>query len=292
MKEQPMNRSTTSWLKTLVLCATTLPINYALAEMDPAPQEHSMGQAQGGSAPADARDPHAYSDGFTLTEGPYAQTGPRQLKLADEHSFGSLLVDRLESVKTGDNTSVAYDLQGWYGRDYDRAVLKAEGDIDNGKLEESSTEILWGHAIDTFWDGQLGIRYDTGEGPDRTWLAAGVQGLAPYWFEVDATAYLGENGRTALSLEAEYELLLSQRLVLQPRLEINAYGKKDEANGLGSGISDVSAGIRLRYEIRREIAPYVGVEWAGKFGGTKDLARADGEDTSETRFVAGLRFWF
>lgn len=243
-----------------------------------------MGSMQGGSPPPDARDPHAYAEGYDF--------GPYKLRLADTYSLGALLVDRLEAVRSDGNTSTAYDLQAWYGRTYDRAVLKAEGDYDNGEFEEAQTELLWGHAIAAFWDTQLGVRYDSGEGPDRTWLAFGVQGLAPYWFEIDATGYIGEKGRTALNLEAEYELLLTQKWILQPRIEAAFYGKDDAERGIGSGLAEASAGLRLRYEIRREFAPYVGVEWVGKFGGTKDLARAAGDDTSETRWVAGLRFWF
>ena len=244
----------------------------------------SKGKMQGGSPPPGARSPD-YSEGYGFGDIP-------RPVFADEHNFASLLVNRLESVRTDDNTSATYDLQGWYGRDYDRVVLKAEGDIDSGRLEDASTELLWGHAVATFWDTQIGVRYDSGEDPDRTWLAFGVQGLAPYWFELDATAYIGEAGRTAITLEAEYELLLTQKLILQPRLEADWYGKRDAARGLGDGLSGLSAGLRLRYEIRREFAPYLGVEWARKFGETEDIARADGLDPDETRFVAGLRFWF
>ena len=243
------------------------------------------GRMQGGSAPADARDPHAYSGGYDF--GPL----PR-LRLADEHNFGSLLIDRLEAVKNDDNTWSGYDLQGWYGRDYNRLVVKAEGEVDNEALEESSTEVLWEYAIASFWDVQLGLRYDNGEGPDRHWLAFGAQGLAPYWFEIDATAYIGENGRTALGVEAEYELLLIQKVVLQPRIEATLYGKDDAERGLGSGLSDVTVGLRLRYEIKREFAPYVGIEWAGRFGDTADYARAAGQNDDDSRVLAGLRFWF
>jgi copper resistance protein B len=254
--------------------------------------DHGEMNMQGGSAPPDARDPHAYSGGYTLDSGKYALPGPRQLRLADEHSFGSLLVDRLERVDTREGNATAYEAQAWFGRNYDRLVIKAEGDYGKGKLQEARTELLWGHAIATFWDTQLGVRHDSGVGPDRSWLAFGVQGLAPYWFEVDAAAYVGDKGRTAFRLGAEYELLLTQKLVLQPRLEINAYGKSDEALGIGSGLSDGVAGLRLRYEFTRQFAPYVGVERAGKFGKTADMARAAGEKTDETRWVAGVRFWF
>ncbi len=242
-------------------------------------KEMSQGAMQGGSAPADARDPHAYSNGYDFD--------PVRPHLADEKNFGSVLVDRLEAVRSDDKNSSAYDIQGWYGRDYNRAVIKAEGEE-----EEYSTELLWSRAIKTYWDTQMGVRYDSGEGPDRSWLAFGVQGLAPYWFEVDITGYVGEDGRTALNLEAEYELLFTQKLILQPRIEADFYGKDDNQLGIGSGLSKLTTGIRLRYEIRREFAPYLGVEWAGKFGGSADYARASGEDTEQTRTVAGLRFWF
>jgi len=246
-----------------------------------------MGQGDSPSeAPSsDLRDPNAYADGYDF--GPI----PRP-RFADEDSFASLLVDRLEVAHTSDGTTWDYDLKGWYGRDYDRAVLKAEGDGDGGTLQDARTELLWSHAVAPFWDMQLGARYDSGVEPDEEWLAFGVQGLAPYWFELDVAGYLGSAGRSAARLDAEYELLFTQRWVLQPRLEANAYGKDDAARARGSGLSDLAVGIRLRYEIRREIAPYVGVEWAGKYGGTADYARAAGEATAETRWVAGVRFWF
>jgi copper resistance protein B len=226
-----------------------------------------------------------------LTEGPYAQPEPRQLKLADEHAFWSVLGDRLEYHD--DSESTVYDIQAWYGTTYNRFVAKAEGDIADGRLEESSTDLLWGHALNAYFDTQLGVRldqYDGGE--DRQWLALGVQGLAPYWFELDVTAYAGDEGRTALSAEAEYELLLTQRLILQPRAELNLYGKDDPENGLGSGLSDLALGLRLRYEFSRQFGPYIGVEWTDTYGDTADYRRAAGDDTSDTQFVAGLRFWF
>ena len=253
------------------------------ADKDAGKMDH--GAMQGGDAPPDARDPHAYSGGYTLDPA-------RPLRMGDEQNFGSLLVDRLESVRTRDNSSTAYDLQAWFGRDYDRAVLKAEGEVDGGKLRDARTELLWSHAVAAYWNTQLGVRYDSGLKPDRRWLAFGVQGLAPYWFEIDATAYVGEQGRTALRLEAEYELLLTQKLILQPRVEVNIYGKSDAQRERGSGLSDAALGLRLRYEIRREFAPYIGIERSSKYGGTADFARAEGQRTSESRVVAGLRFWF
>lgn len=231
------------------------------------------------------RDPHAYADGYDFNQFPM-----RHEEMALK--FGLLLVDRLEAVRTDNNTSATYDLTAWYGGNFDRAVLKAEGDVDNGKLQDGRTEVLWGHAVTPFWDTQLGLRYDNGVAPDRGWLAFGIQGLAPYWFEVNATAYVGDKGRTALRLDGEYDLLLTQKLILQPRLEADFYGKRDAERTLGSGLSDLTAGIRLRYEIRREFVPYIGVEWASKHGGTADYARVAGQETAEARAVAGVRFWF
>lgn len=243
-----------------------------------------MDSMQGGSAPADARDPHANAGGQNF--------GPYPLRLGDTHSFASLLAENFEATRGDGNTAAAYDLQGWYGRTYDRAVFKAEGDMDDGQLEDARTELLWGHAFAAYWDAQLGLRYDSGDGPNRSWLAIGLQGLATYWFEVEATGYLGENGRTALRLDTSYDLPLTQKLILQPSIEADVYGKSDPGRGLGSGLAEVSAQLRLRYEIRREFAPYIGVEWEQKFGKTKDLARVAGEEASEVRLVAGLRYWF
>jgi copper resistance protein B len=236
------------------------------------------------SAPPDARDPYAYSDGYDF--GPI----PRS-KMGDEDNFGALWVDRLESVSTRNNTAMTYDWQAWYGQTYDRALIRAEGEIEDGKFKDARNELLWAHAITAYWDSQLGIRYDSGKGTDRGWLAFGVQGLAPYWLYVEATAYVNEQGRTAFRFETEYDLLLTQKLILQPRVEMNFYSQRDDSRDVSSGLSNLEAGLRLRYEFRREIAPYVGVEWASRFGSAADNMRASGKDAEEARLVAGVRFW-
>ena len=148
------------------------------------------------------------------------------------------------------------------------------------------------HVISRWLSLQAGAAQDFGEGPSRTWAAFGVQGLAPYWFEVEALMYVGEEGRTAARFSTEYEMFLTQRLVLQPKFELDLYGKDDVANGIGSGLSDAELGLRLRYEIRRELAPYIGVLWSRKFGDTADLAREHNLDAEEVQFVAGVRAWF
>lgn len=254
--------------------------------------DHGDMDMQGGSLPPDTRDPHAYSGGYIRGSGPYALADGGHLHGGDARNFGSLLIERLERTVDADADSTRYDAQAWFGGTYDRLVLKAEGEIMDGDVDDARTELLWGHAIAAFWDAQLGVRHDSGAGPDRDWLAFGVQGLAPYWFEVEVTAYLGENGRTALRAEVEYDLLLTQRLVLQPRAEASFHGRDDAARGFGSGLSDISAGLRLRYEFHREFAPYVGIEHGRVFGQTRDFVRAAGQDADETHWLAGVRFWF
>ncbi len=258
-----------------------------------APMAQGDADGQGGAAPLDARDPNAYSDGLVRGAGVHAIPGVSPLRLADEHRFGALVLDRLERAHTrGGDNATAYDLQAWYGRDFDKAVLKAEGEVAGGTLHDARTELLWGHAITPYWDTQLGVRYDAGTGPDRGWLAFGVQGLAPYWFEVEATAYLGDGGRSALRLAASYDLLLTQKLILQPRGEAQFYGKNDPARTIGSGLSHATLGLRLRYEFSRQLAPYLGLERAGSFGRTADYLRTEGARAQQTRWLAGVRFWF
>ncbi|WP_313951105.1 copper resistance protein B, partial [Accumulibacter sp.] len=170
----------------------------AAAAGDMAGLDHGDMKMQGGSAPADARDPKAYADGYTLDRGKYALPGTQRLRLADEHAFGAVLSDRLECAYGRDDKATSYEGQAWFGGTYDRLAVKAEGNYADSRLEEARTEVLWGHAIASYWDTQLGVRFDSGEGPNRTWAAFGVQGLPPYWFELDVTGYVGNEGRTAL----------------------------------------------------------------------------------------------
>lgn len=287
MKQLKLSKS----LGLLMLTGASLISFPLLAQSEMAQMNSAKMQPQGGSAPKDARDPHAYSAGTTLTEGPYALEGNERLTLADEHPFYALLGDRLEYNEQA-NAGV-FDLQTWYGTTFDRLVIKTEGDFSEGSIEENQTDILWGHAVSAYWDTQAGVRLDYNkEGENRQWLAFGLQGLAPYWFELDMTAYVGERGNTAFTLEAEYELLLTQKLIIQPRAEITLYGKNDKQNELGSGLSSSAIGFRVRYEFTRQFAPYIGVEWSNKFGNTADYATSSGQSNNNTAFVAGIKFWF
>ncbi|MDN3401184.1 copper resistance protein B [Pseudoalteromonas sp. APC 3213] len=287
MKQLKLSKS----LGLLMLTGASLISFPLLAQSEMAQMNSAKVQPQGGSAPKDARDPHAYSAGTTLTEGPYALEGNERLTLADEHPFYALLGDRLEYNEQA-NAGV-FDLQAWYGTTFDRLVIKTEGDFSEGSIEENQTDILWGHAVSAYWDIQAGVRLDYNkEGENRQWLAFGLQGLAPYWFEIDMTAYVGERGNTAFTLEAEYELLLTQKLIIQPRAEITLYGKNDKQNDLGSGLSSSAIGFRVRYEFTRQFAPYIGIEWSNKFGNTADYATSSGQSSNNTAFVAGIKFWF
>ncbi len=213
------------------------------------------------------------------------------MQMDDTARFGRVLLDQLEWTRSDGRDVLSWETQAWYGGDYDKVWLKADGESIAGN-QEGRIELLWDRAFARWWNLQAGVRHDFSGGPSRTWAAFGVQGLAPYWFEVDAAAYVGEGGRTAARFSAEYELLLSQRLILQPQLELEVYGKGDPRNGLGAGLADTRLGLRLRYEIRRELAPYAGVVWSRLYGATADLARAAGHDADDLQFVIGLRAWF
>lgn len=207
----------------------------------------------------------------------------------DDPFVWKVMADRLEWQQ---RDVLAWEGSAYAGHDRGRLWLRSHGEREQGHDAHASVEVLWGKPVDAWWDVVAGVRQDIGAGPDRTWLALGVQGLAPYKFEISATAYLGDGGRSAASLEAEYEVLLTNKLILQPVVEATLYGRDDPALGIGSGLSEVEAGLRLRYEFRREIAPYVGYEWSRQFGKTADFARDAGEPVQDRHWVAGVRFWF
>jgi copper resistance protein B len=210
----------------------------------------------------------------------------------DDPWHAMVLFDQVEWQDAEDGDALAWDLEAWAGTDDDRVLLRAEGERVDGETDENRLELLWWQPITTRWDLVAGVRQDLEPETARSYAALGVQGLAPGWVHVEATAYFGERGQSAVTFKAGPELLLTNRLLLAPLVEIEAWGEDDEANGIGNGLSRVTAGVRLRYEIRREFAPYVGLEWAGKLGDTGDLARDAGESVRDARWVAGLRVWF
>ena len=218
------------------------------------------------------------------------------MQMDDTSRFAKVMLDQLEWRNGGaDEGRAAWDAQGYYGGDYDKLWIKSEGKyVSSGRtgVHDADVEVLWDRVISTWWNLQAGGRQDFGSGESRTWATLGVQGLAPQWFQTEASVYVSDEGRTAARLKVQYDLLLTQRLVLQPFAEANVYGHSDPAHEIGSGLSDLEISFRLRYEAYREFAPYVGVVWLRRFGETADLVRAAGGERSDLELTAGLRVWF
>lgn len=210
----------------------------------------------------------------------------------DDPLVGMVLFDELEWQEASPDDALAWNMSAWLGHDNGRFLFRSEGDMTDGKVDNSRTELLWSRPVTAWWDLVGGLRQDAGIGPGRTYGLIGVQGLTPYRFHLEADLFGGERGQIGTRLESDYNVLITNRLILVPRAELQAFSKDDTATGIGSGLSELQLGLRLRYEIRREFAPYLGVEWSGKFGDTADLAEDADEDVRDTRFVAGLRFWF
>jgi copper resistance protein B len=201
----------------------------------------------------------------------------------------SLLVDELELY---DGDELSWDATAWLGHTFNRLAIRTEGERVDGDTERAELELLWSHSFARWWDVVGGARSDFEPGQSRNWAAFGIQGVAPYRFELEATTYVGEDGDVAARFEGEYELLITSRLILQPQIELNWYGQSDPDRQIGSGLSSVEAGLRLRYEFRREVAPYVGLVRERLVGSTADLAQAGGLDPEDTSLVAGIRLRF
>lgn len=215
----------------------------------------------------------------------------------DDAHYAFLLVDQLER-RDGDTDRLGWDVLGWYGGDYQRLWLETEGSAqlgsEAGELERF--DLLYGRLIAPFWDLQAGLGYqkDYGAGPDpdRPYAVLGLQGLAPGWWEVDANLRVDQEGDASVDLELEYDLRLTQRLILQPRLETSYAFSESPQFGVGEHLNALVGGLRLRYEIRREFAPYLGWRWQHRYGQTADFARAAGEAVVTDAVVVGVRLWY
>jgi copper resistance protein B len=186
-----------------------------------------------------------------------------------------------------------WEAEGWYGGDINRLTIKSEGEGAIGEaIESAETQLLYSRAVGPYFNLQTGIRQDAGHGPDRTYATVGLEGLAPYWFEVEGALFLSNKGDLSGRIEGYYDQRLTQKLILQPMAELNFAVQDVPESGIGSGLSDIELGFRLRYEVVREFAPYVGVEWARKLGDTAGFARTAGEGAGSTSFVMGVRAWF
>lgn len=211
-----------------------------------------------------------------------------------EPFVGAVLFDQFEyRLRDKGQESVAWDGQAWYGGDYDKVFFKTAGEHDlSGYFERAETQLLYSRLVTHFWDVQAGIRYDFEPAPSRTYGVVGLQGLAPGFFEVDLQGFISEKGDLSARFEAEYDLLITQRLVLQPKAEFSLAAQSVPELQIGEGLTDLELGLRLRYEFSREFAPYIGVHWERKVGETARVARRDGEHPDTLSFVAGVRFWF
>ncbi len=235
-----------------------------------------------------------HSPAIPVSDGslPYDVPMPyKAAKMEDDPVLTKFMLEQLEIHDADGKNPLTWEAEAWIGKDINKLWFKTEGERVDGDTEEFEVQALYSRAIAPYWDFQVGLRKDF-QPESREWGVIGIKGLAPYFFETDLALFAGKEGRTAARLQGEYELLLTQKTILTPEIEVNLYGKNDPAVGVGSGLSDVSVGLRLRHEFRREFAPYIGVEWTKKFGNTADFARDEGVDVSDTQLVAGIRAWF
>lgn len=216
--------------------------------------------------------------------------------LAQEHEnpdplLGTIVIEQFEWRDTLDEPLI---LEGhaWLGHDLHKLWIKTDVEWAEGTVEEAEVQALYSRAISAFWDVQMGVRTDLEPSPSQTWGVIGVQGLAPYFYDIDAALFIGESSEIAARVSAEYEIMLTQNWVISPEISLDFNGQNDVRTQRGSGLSSAQAGLRLRYEIRREFAPYIGVNWQKKFGNTADFSRANGDKIDDAHWVAGVRAWF
>jgi copper resistance protein B len=266
----------------------------ALAQHDQHPPQHQHQHEAPAEppAPAAARDTRANapSSVVPITDAMRRAAFPEVHGHAVHDSVinSLVLVETLEWRGGRGPGALAWSATGWVGGDLHRLWVRSEGGAAGGDVGEADAHVLYGRAVSRWWDVVAGVRQDLRPAA-QTWLAAGIQGLAPGFFDVEATAYVSDAGQLAARFEVEYDVLLTNRLVVQPTLEANLYGRTNEALGVGSGLSEGEAGIRMRYHLRRELAPYVGVSWVRRFGRTRDF---HDDERGGARFTTGVRLWF
>ena len=286
----------------LKLLTATVSIAFAdLAEAATVMDHSAMGPAAMDHGAMDHGQMHHPSEAPTASRSPIAALTDADRAAAfaplpghgihDKSLNALLLMDRFEYQDAEDGSALSWNAKGWVGGDIDRLWLRSEGERVNGKTEDAELQALWGHAFSPWWDVVAGVRQDFKPGMPQTWGAFGVQGMALYNFEAEATAFIGENGQTAVRLEGEYDILITNRLILQPMAQLNVYSSNDAGRGIGAGLANTEAGLRLRYEIVRQFAPYIGITWNRSYGNAADLARDEGEESNDARFVAGIRMW-
>ena len=269
----------------------------ALYAQNPPSASPTPGHSPAGHAPPEQQQEKPQT-GATTTLPNLSEKEGWPEPVADRATFGFLLFDNAEFQRGGGPDALRWDVFGWRGGDVHRFWFKSEGRIatDSSEGSEFEAQALYGKLIAPFFDLQMGLRLDQrvreGSDPTRLYLSAGVQGLAPYRFEIEPTVFLSHKGQISARLTATYDILLTQRLIVQPRLETNVAVQADEAIGIGAGWNDAELGARVRFEVRREFAPYLGVSWKESFGATHRLTTAERGDPRHVVIVAGVRTWF
>ncbi|MEC9483247.1 MAG: copper resistance protein B [Halomonas sp.] len=218
----------------------------------------------------------------------------------ESHNFGVFLFDRLEYAWTDENEeAVVWDFQGWYGGDFKRIYIKGEGENEQGDGEDAefeSLEVLYSHLIADFWELQGGVGYQGGiasnDHPERTYAVLSLLGTMPYSIEIDTSLRVSDEGDVSASLEAEYDVRVTQRTILEPRAEVEVAASDVEAFGIGEGLNSTRLGMRLRYEFTRKFAPYIGAYWEKQYGNTADMTREEFGEVEGAGVVAGVRMWF
>ncbi len=222
-----------------------------------------------------------------------AVTNPLHAGMEDDPTLVKLMIDEFEQRYGDEEDPIVFDGDLWIGKDINKLWLKADAEYVDSEVEKSRVQARYSRAVAPYWDFQLGVARDIKPADEtRDWVVAGFRGLAPYYFDIDTSLFIGKNGRSQLLFDTEYEIMFTQKVVLSPEVKFVFNGKKDEALGQGAGLSSIEAGLRLRYEIVREFAPYIGINWEGVFGDTADYAEAAGGETSDTQFVVGIRAWY
>lgn len=301
-------------MKRLLIAAAALSLaSPALAQHDghgapppaapaPAPDDphagHDMGAMSAdnggevGNAPAPAPpEDHAADAFFDPAEMARSRAELRRGHGAFSGSMILFDIAEYQARKHGDG--YRWEGEAWFGGDIDRLLVKTEGEGGFGEpIEDAELQLLYSRAVAPYWNTHFGVRHDFRPDPSRSYAVAGIEGVAPYWFHVSGQFFLSDKGDFRARAEGSYDQRITQRLILTPRAEINLSAQDMPAIGVGSGLTDVELGLRLRYELRKEFAPYIGVEWSKKTGNTARYAGAAGEDAGATNFVAGIRFWF
>ncbi|WP_193161767.1 copper resistance protein B [Microbulbifer hainanensis] len=272
-------------MKTLLIFCAALTASAAVAQEGMSQHEHGTQMESVPVAPVDSY-PAQRGETKNLEHAP---DSPDHV-MDHDRPLTMVKIDQLEA-REENGGALKGDL--WYGGDRNKLWLKSEWERNDGDTEKAELQALYSRAIAPYWDLQMGVRHDfEAESDSRNWGVIGFNGLAPYFFEVDSALFIGEDGDTALRLEAEYELLFTQQWILTPEVEADFFGQNDRETGTGSGLSNVELGLRLRYEFTPQFAPYFGVHYEKKYGNAADFARDEGESASETTWVIGLRTWF